>query len=395
MQAGTKPNPTQMRIALLTLDQIAAEQGKAPDETRHAEEDALKKQLPETMGATDADSSSSTLAMGAPDTQDRAPMAARARMPVLQKPAMSSEMAATLAQLRQLAASSLLNVGTVLARRQDYAGAVVAFKYAAAEDPTMDPVTRNLGLAAYVSGSYDDSAQALKQVVAAHPDDATAREFLGMAEFEIGEYSDAAAAFTSLGDALSTKPLVAATAAATFARTGDRTRADQAMAALKNAPADPQLQARESVAYLDLGDADHATEAANAALTGGQNSAEALRVLGLLALERGDAAKAAGEFQDACKAEHVGSKNQLECQALLAVALTKSGKKSAGEDLIANVTSANPKLADALAQRAASLLKNGDAQAAYEKSAAAFALAPRDKEIRAKFEAAKRAVAAH
>lgn len=393
-EAGKNGNPSQVRIALLTLDEIAEEQGEAPDEAHRAEEDALKKQLPETIGATDADANGGALAMGAPDTQGRASMAEQARVPVLEKPAMSSEMQATLGQLRQLAANSLLNVGTVLARRQDYAAAVLPFKYAAAEDPTMEPVMRNLGLAAYISGDYEQSAEALKKVVAAHADDSTAREFLGMAEFEIGEYSDAATTFASLGDTVSAKPLVAATAAAAFVRVGDRSRGEQAMAALKNAAADPQLQAREAVAYLDLGDVERASESANAALSVGQNSAEAQRVLGVIALERGDAAKAANEFESACKAEHEGSRNQLECQALLAMALSESGRKTESDELVAKVTKADPKLADALARQAETLLKNGDVQAAYEKSAAAFALAPREKEIRTGFEAAKRAAMA-
>ena len=390
--AGKNANPSQVRIALLTLDEIAEEQGKTPDEAHRAQEEALKKQLPETIGATDSGSANGALAMGAPDTQGRAAMADQARVPVLQTPPMSSEVQSTLAQLRTLAASSLLNVGTVLARRQDYAAAVVPFKYAAAEDPSMEPVLRNLGFAAFISGDYGESAEALKKVIAAHPDDGTAREFLGMSEFEIGEYEDAAAIFTSLGDAVSAKPLIAATAAATFARVGDRSRAQQAMEALKNVAADPQLQAREATAYLDLGDVDRAGEAANAAL-GGQNAAEGHRVLGLLALERGDAAKAASDFENACKAEHEGSRNRLECQALLARALSEAGSKAESEDLVAKVTKADPKLAAALVLESEVLLKNGDAHAAYAKAAAALALAPREKQARAEFDAAKHGVA--
>lgn len=383
VEAGKDAKPTQVRLALLTLDEIAEEQGKIPDEAHRGEEDALKQMLLKVDASKDAAPSTGAM-MGAPDTSDRSPLSISA-------PA-ASTMTATFAQLRELAASALLNIGTVLARRQDFAGAVLPFRYAAEEDPDLEPVMRNLGLAAYISGSYEESAQALKKVVAAHPDDTTSGGFLGLAEFETGEYSDAAANFTSLGPALSSNPLYQATAAAAFARSGDRSRAEQALAELKNAAADPQLQAREAVAYLDLDDADRATELAKGALSGGQPAAEALRVLGLLDLERGDAAKAATEFQDAANTDRPGADNQLECQALLAEALIESGKKSEGEDLSQKLVRTNPNLANALAQQGRMLLKKGDAQAAFEKLAAALALAPHDKEIRAALDSARHAL---
>ena len=384
VEAGKDAKPTQVRLALLTLDEIAEEQGKIPDEAHRGEEDALKQMLLKVDASKDAAPSTGTM-MGAPDTSDRSPLSISA-------PA-ASTMTATFAQLRELAASALLNIGTVLARRQDFAGAVVPFRYAAEEDPDLEPVMRNLGLAAYISGSYEESAQALKKVVAAHPDDATSRGFLGLAKFETGEYSDAAANFTSLGSALSSNPLYQATAAVAFARSGDRSHAEQALAEVKNAAADPQLQAREAVAYLDLDDADRATELAKGALNGGgQPAAEALRVLGLLDLEHGDAAKAATDFQDAVTADRPGADNQLECQALLAESLIESGKKSEGEDLGVKLVRTNPNLAYTLTQQGGMLLKNGDAQAAFEKLAAALALAPRDKEIRAALDTARHAL---
>jgi Cdc6-like AAA superfamily ATPase len=51
-----------------------------------------------------------------------------------------------------------------------------------------------------------------------------------------------------------------------------------------------------------------------------------------------------------------------------------------------------PELYKALVQEAGVLLKNGDAQADFQKSAAALALAPHAKDARAAFDAAKRAI---
>jgi len=384
--AGTGKNgkPTQIRLALLTLDQIAEEQRKAPDTANGVEEDALKRQL-QTGSAQATGPSATTLPMGSPDATDRSPLPADAG-------AVTSTRA-TVAQLRELAASALGNIGTVYARRHDYAAAILPFKFAIAEDPTQEQVIRNLGLAACIGGFYDETVQALKQIVAAHPDDITGRGCLGTAELETGQYSDAAMTFAYLGPALSSKPLYEATAASAFARAGQRARAEQALADLESADPNPKLQAREALAYLDLGEADRAAELAAKAVSGtAQAPADALRVLGVLDLERGDDTKAVADFQSECLAEEPGGDDQLESQALLAEALIQSGKRSEGEEITMKLIRANPNLAKTLVRESEQLLKNGDSQSAYEKVAAAMALAPRENRVRAAFDSAARAV---
>ncbi|MFZ0301170.1 MAG: tetratricopeptide repeat protein [Terracidiphilus sp.] len=382
--ASGRQNPSQKRLALLTLDQIAAEQGAAPDSTHRAEEEALKQNLLVAMNARDAGPGVGMPALGAGGAGDQTAD--------VDKAGSKTTDSATLAQLRELAANALGNIGTVLARKNDFAGSVTPFKYAAEEDPSSEPVMRNLGMAACIGGSYEDGAQALKQLVAAHPEDSNARGCLGMAEFETGEYADAAANFDSLGDALSKEPLFYATAAAAFARTGDRARAEKVLAGLNSSNQNPQVQAREATAYLDLGEVDNARKLVQAAGADSQPSAEAHRVLGLLALERGDAKVAVTEFQSETAAEHEGTESQLEAQALLAEAMIESGKTAEGESLRVKLARANPDLAKTFFEQGETLRKNGDVQADYEKLTAALALAPHEKEIRAAFESARRAI---
>jgi tetratricopeptide (TPR) repeat protein len=393
-EASGKENPAQKRIALLTLDQIAVDQGKTPDSAHAAEEDALKERLLAGRDEKDLGTASGAPAMGVSGAGVPA-MGATGSGDRLapEKAGSKSADSAALAQLRELAANALGNIGTVLARKQDLAGAVIPFKYAVAEDPSLEPVVRNLGLAACISGLYEDGAQALKQVVAAHPEDATARGCLGMADFETGDYAGAVANFDSLGDALSREPLFSATAAAALARTGDKSRAEKVLAGLSASNQGPQLQAREAAAYLDLGEVEKARNLSEAVLeASSQAPAEAYRVLGLLALEQGDAAKAVAEFLSESKAEHEGTERQLEAQARLAGALIESGKTAEGENLRAKLMRADPDLAKTFLRQGEALLKVGDAQAGFEKLAAAAGLSPREKEIRAGFESAKQAV---
>jgi tetratricopeptide (TPR) repeat protein len=395
--ASGRDNPAQKRLALLTLDQIAAEQGKTSEATDQAEEEVLKERLLAGMNEKDADtasaapalgvSGSGVPAMGTTGSSDQAFAADRSGV--------KSTDSEKLAQLRELAANALGNIGTVLARKQDFAGAVASFKYAVDEDPSLEPVVRNLGLAACISGEYEDGTQALKQVVAAHPEDATARACLGMADFESGEYADAAASFDSLGDGLASQPLFYATAATAFARTGDRARAEKMLADLSAGPQNPQLQAREATAYLDLGNVARARSLVEAAQSAGSEvPEEAHRVLGVLALEQGEATKAANEFENENSAEREGTRSQLESQALLVEALLESGKTAEAVGLRSKTVQANPDLAVALFRQGEALMKVGDTQIAFEKITAAMALEPHDKEIRAAFESTKRAIRA-
>jgi tetratricopeptide (TPR) repeat protein len=382
--SGKDGKPAQVRLALLTLDEIAGEQGRAPEEGRLAEESALKQKLLQSQRAPESSSGTEPLPMGASETPDQPPMP--------DKPTSIGASAETIAQLRELAAGSLGNIGTVLARKQDFSGAVVPFRFAAEEYPTLEPLMRNYGLAACMSGMYEDSVRALRQIVSAHPDDSAAMGCLGIGEFETGAYSEAVTNFTSLGPALSSNPLFAATAAAAFARTGDRRRAEEALAGLKSVEPNPQEEAREATAYFDLGKLDRAIELAEAASSGSHVPGEALRVLGVIDLERGDASKAAVEFRNECNADQPGTEEEFEAEALLAKALGDSGKKAEGEELGMKVMQSVPELYKALVQEAGVLLKNGDTQADFQKSAAALALAPHAKDARAAFDAAKRAI---
>jgi len=382
-EAGGTGKPGQTRIAMLTLDEIAVEQGETPDPEHRQEEDELKQQVLAGSGAMDAAAAPGAPGMGS--------SAAAGLAPVEQKPDAGKIPAEMLAELRAVAADSLGNIGTVLARRHDYAAAVLPFKYSVDEDSSSEVVLRNLGLAACVSGQYEDGADALKQVVAAHPEDGIARACLGMAQYASGEYADAASSFAALGDGLKSQPLFYATAAAAFARTGDRARAAQTMTNLAGVNGDAGFMSREAVASLDLGDTARADELAGQALNGGEKGpADALRVLGLLDLEQGNATKAAAEFENESQAEPEGSDEALEAQALEAEALIESGKRHEGEALSVKVAHADPKLAQALVSQAQELKKNGDVQGSFEKLAAAVALAPVDRETRAAFEKARR-----
>jgi tetratricopeptide (TPR) repeat protein len=302
---------------------------------------------------------------------------------------------ATPRQLREVAANSLNDMGTALAHKHDYAAAVLPLHYAAEDDPTLDPVMRNLGFAAFLSGSYEESEKALRQEIAIHPDDATARAYLGLSLFETGEYAEASATFHFFGAALSSKPLVEATAAAAYARSGQRAQAEDTLADLANAAPDPQVQAREAVAWLDLGDVLRATDLAQAAFSANPQTPDALHVLGEIALERGDAPAALRAFDDQLRVTSLvkvtsqSTDDLLEAQLLRAEALIASGSRSQGELISRDLARTHPGLANTLRSQGETLLRNGDAHAAYAKLGAALLLVPGQEDLRKDYAAAK------
>ncbi len=374
--------PAQVRLALLTLDAMASEQGKPPDPAHAAEEETLRQQI-------GAQAQANTMAFS-PDAA-RGAMAASAHTPSPseQKADDTSAIHATAQQVRELAANSLNDWGTALARQHEYDAAVLPFRYAAAEDPSLDPGMRNLGFSALMSHAYQESEQALGRWVAVHADDVTARAYLGLAQFENGEYAVAAGTFQALGPAVSSRPLMAATAAAAFARAGDRTRAAIALTGLDSAASDPEAKARAATAQLDLGDINRAAALAQSALADDAQNSEALRVLGDIDLERGNAVEAAKAFEQESKGATATSGEVAEARALLAEALLSSGRRAEAEAIVRELVRTHPESGKALRNQGELLLKNGDAHAAREKLGAAQVLLPNDPQLRRDFETAK------
>jgi Flp pilus assembly protein TadD len=150
------------------------------------------------------------------------------------------------------------------------------------------------------------------------------------------------------------------------------------------------VQGREAVAWLDLGDVGRATDFAQAALSANPQNPDALRVLGEIALERGDGAGAVREFNNELKVSSLGTDDLLEARVLLAESLIASGHRSQGELIARDLARRHPGLGKTLHSQGETLLKNGDAHAAWEKLGAALLLAPGEEDLRRDSASAKR-----
>jgi tetratricopeptide (TPR) repeat protein len=80
--------------------------------------------------------------------------------------------------LKEIVASSLNDAGTALAREHQYEAALPLFRVAARANPNLQPVMRNLGLAAFHAGAYGEAVDALTKALQQHPDDVLVRNDL-------------------------------------------------------------------------------------------------------------------------------------------------------------------------------------------------------------------------
>lgn len=168
-------NSFQIRRAYATLSRLQAQAGNETEavrlaqheqelRTRMATEAAPARPLSEsTQGSIPVDRTAST----ARQTSRDAPSATISE--------------ALEPQLKQIIAKSLNDAGTVYARRHDFAAALPLFQQAAASDPQLDPVMRNLGLAAFHTGAFAVAVDALTKALTLHPEDALAAKDLAEA----------------------------------------------------------------------------------------------------------------------------------------------------------------------------------------------------------------------
>ncbi len=160
-------NGYQIRRAYAALSRVAMQTGDMGSAARFSDrEAALHQKMAESGRAEPLSESAGTAA------QSRAASPAAGKAVVA---APSQQQLDLERHLKEIAAKSLNDAGTVLARERDYAGALPLFRIAAEADPELPPVLRNLGLAAFHTAAYEEAAKALALALVKAPDDSVVR----------------------------------------------------------------------------------------------------------------------------------------------------------------------------------------------------------------------------
>jgi Tfp pilus assembly protein PilF len=161
-------------------------------------------------------------------------------------------------QLRGILSSAYNDLGTSEARRKEYAVALTHFRDAERWNPETPGLARNIGLAAFLSGNYAESARALNSVVAANPSDQRSQAMLAFSLFSIKDYSAAVRSFSGVSDVALGDPKMSYGYAASLARTNDREHATAILQKLVAQPIPTETLVRACELYQEIQDNDRA-----------------------------------------------------------------------------------------------------------------------------------------
>lgn len=96
-------------------------------------------------------------------------------------------------------AEVLANLGALLARKEDFAGAIRHYQQALKLDPSLTPLHLNLGLAQFKQGRAAEAVAGFDNFLKAQPDHRQAMQLRAMALLEAGRSAEAEAQFRALG----------------------------------------------------------------------------------------------------------------------------------------------------------------------------------------------------
>ena len=215
------------------------------------------------------------------------------------------------------AARAYANLGTLAARDGRPVPATRLFKAAAALDPALDGLDRNLGLTAFQARRWEVAAEALERVLRSAPDDLEALRALALTEVNRERY-DAAADLLATDPDRASDPSLQYAYALSLVRSGRDSEAAEAFERLfREHPDWPELHVLLGQAKAQQGDFPGAVETLEHALELRSDVADAHFTLGEIRMRQGELDAAIAAFE-AELAVHPGA---LPARYQLAVAL--------------------------------------------------------------------------
>jgi tetratricopeptide (TPR) repeat protein len=249
-------NNYQIRRAYFTLGRILIQGGHKEEGTQLVEKSkAMETKLvvdSRQQKALDQNAASADIA----ETSDRNnPLsAAAANLNGEQK----SQIAAAEKALSAILGNAFNDLGTSEARQSDYATALTHFQDARRWNPEIVGLQRNIALAAFLSGDYEESARDLRLLVQRDASDRRSQSMLAMSLYMLKQYPEAAKAFGQAPDEALADPRMTFAWADTLVQTRDTEHANQLLGKLIDEPLPSQLLVRVGKLYGDLGDRSNA-----------------------------------------------------------------------------------------------------------------------------------------
>jgi len=263
-------NNFQIRRAYFTLGRILMTSGRREEgakllaRSREMETNLVVNSRPRALANTDA-APGAAPATNAPHDQTPvvalgavarpwAPMDSSAWDSAHLTPETRAQSEAAEKQLRAILSSAYNDWGTSEARRREYASALNHFQEAEGWDASTQGLMRNLGLAAFLSKNYDESARVLRSVVAADPSDQRSASMLAMSLYSTKNYAEAVKVFERVGDSALADPRMAYGWADSLAKTKDTQQASTVLGKLVVQQLPPEMLVLAGQLYSDIGD---------------------------------------------------------------------------------------------------------------------------------------------
>lgn len=273
------------------------------------------------------------------------------------------QIAAREQQLSQLLASSLNDLGTANARQGDYKQALANFQEAEHWDVATPTLLHNLGVAAFRSGQFSESARALSlylKVVRNNQDHPTQDDrsqlMLAMSYFSLGQFREADVAFTPIAALAQQDPRAAYSWAYSLAHSGQQQLAGEMADSLVKQEISPDNLSLVCHIYLDIENYEQSAACFRKAYAADPNLKLAHYEVAESLIHLDRPAEAVIELRQ----ELVLSPDNPDVSYSLAFALLQNSHKSEAMEILEKLTTATPSHAPAQYQLGKALLEEGE-----------------------------------
>jgi tetratricopeptide (TPR) repeat protein len=162
-------------------------------------------------------------------------------------------------QLSPAIASAYNSLGAAAAAHQDFPAAVADFQQARDWDSTLEGVDRNLGVASFYAGKFDQAVQPLEHFLQSHPTDRLARSTLLLSYFELRNFPKVIETVQPAPEVVDKDPKLSYAYAVALVKTGQYAAGIERLKTLdQSTPNSPQIHAALDEALAASAAADRA-----------------------------------------------------------------------------------------------------------------------------------------
>ena len=276
-------------------------------------------------------------------------------------------------QLRPAMADAFNNLGVGAASQKDFAAAVTYFQKAAGWDPALENVDRNLGMAAFYGGQYQDAVVPLERHLQHHSDDLRARAALGLSYFSLENYAKTLQTLQPIQLEVNGDEGLSSAYSLSLVKTGKYDEGMQRLKTLENAhPNSADVHLLLGEAYAEQKIYATAIEEFHRALALDPNAGHTHFLLGLALIHQGSLADAIPELRTALRLNPA----DVAAKYHLAFSLAQTQQKEEAQKLLLQVIQQDAHHADAYYQLGKLQLEDGEPKQAIANLETASKLSP-------------------